>query len=277
MAWMDRRYDDDGPTFGREQRPVGTFWIIGVTVFVQILSWSIKPAVEPGSGSWGSISAESIRSFELWRPVTYIFLHGSVGHLFWNMLILFFLGSMLELHLGTVTFVRIYLIYGVLSGLSVLVDPTIPAAVSTVGASGAVMGLVAFLGSRFPRLPVRLFLLITIQAWVLAVVLVGMDLLSLVAYRGGDGTAHGVHLAGAACGFFHGFLWQRYLADWWEGRREYLGQKQRQQERRRDAEEQVEMDRILKKLKDEGGMHKLSEEEREFLLAQSQKLKDRSR
>ena len=84
-----------------------------------------------------------VESFALWQPFTYMFLHGGVGHVLWNMLALWMFGSELERTWGTRQFLRFYLICGVGAGLVVVVanymfgNPRIP----TVGASGAIYGL----------------------------------------------------------------------------------------------------------------------------------------
>jgi membrane associated rhomboid family serine protease len=84
-----------------------------------------------------------VASGEWYRLVTYGFLHANAGHLFMNMLGLWFLGAALELYVGPFRYAAIYLL-GLLGGGAVALLTT-PAGTDTVGASGAIFGLLAAL------------------------------------------------------------------------------------------------------------------------------------
>ena len=88
----------------------------------------------------------------LWQLVTYMFLHGSVGHVLFNMLALWMFGTELERVWGTRAFLRYYFVVGIAAAVStILVSSALPFAVrtfytTTIGASGAIYGLLLAYG-----------------------------------------------------------------------------------------------------------------------------------
>ncbi|GIX42151.1 MAG: hypothetical protein KatS3mg129_1884 [Leptospiraceae bacterium] len=89
----------------------------------------------------------------IWQPFTCLFLHGFQGlslHLFVNMIALWSLGSAIELSIGSIPFTWLYFISGLFGSLAVVIfqpDLTMP----TIGASGAIMGLLAALAIFYPN------------------------------------------------------------------------------------------------------------------------------
>ena len=273
MSWSDRNYSDGGGYYGASGGQRGTWWLIGLTFGLQVVIWVL------GGGTFGGGTDSVIRWFGLdleywwqpWRLVTYAFLHGSVRHFFFNMLLIYFIGRMLEEFFGTRHYLKLYLGFAAFAGLGFYLESAMVSRTQCIGASGAAMGLVALLGSRFPMLEIMLLGVIRMRCWAMAAILVGLDLLSAAADQGMTTTAHSVHLAGAFAGFFYGFLWPKLsvkLEDAQAERQVKVKHKQQERARQNDAE----MDRILQKVHDEG-MDKLSPKEREFLLAQSERLK----
>lgn len=108
------------------------------------------PAHAPGGdvvNTWLGYQSDLFIRGHLWKPFTYMFLHGGLSHLFWNMLLLFFFGPGLERALGSRQFVRFYLACGVVAVLANLLPDFLSAgsfyrSASVTGASGAVMGVV---------------------------------------------------------------------------------------------------------------------------------------
>ena len=143
-----------------------------------------------------------VTGLELWQPLTYFWLHSldDPGHLIWNLLTLWLFSGPIERHWGTTRFVRFYLVCGVASGLAVLGAGLLwgPETV-TVGASGAILGLVAAFGVLFPSLPVYLFGVFPIKGRTLAigfaVISTGVPLI----YRGAN-VSVAAHLGGLAVG-----------------------------------------------------------------------------
>lgn len=114
-------------------------------------------------GLW-SLKADKVYSnvygFHIWQPVTYMFMHGSFDHLFFNMFALWMFGSTLENYWGTRRFVFYYFVCGIGAGLLHLLVPGVHL---TVGASGAVYGLLLAFGMTFPN--DRIYILI----WLIAI------------------------------------------------------------------------------------------------------------
>lgn len=148
--------------------------------------------------------------FMPWQVVSYGFLHGSVGHLFFNMLGLWMFGSELERLWGG----RRYLEFYGASVLSAAAAQLLVAALAgsvhpTVGASGGLFGLLLAFGMTFPnRTIIPLFPPIPMKAKVFVAVYGGLEL--LLGFSGsGSGVAHFAHLGG----MLGGYLMLRY----WRG------------------------------------------------------------
>src|SRR5205807_7429701 len=82
-----------------------------------------------------------------WTVVTYMFLHAGMGHLFFNMLGLFFFGPRLELVIGGVRFLTLYFLSGIMGAALSLFTPT----AGIIGASGAVFGVFYGYAHFWPR------------------------------------------------------------------------------------------------------------------------------
>ncbi|MFM8180176.1 MAG: rhomboid family intramembrane serine protease [Candidatus Kapaibacterium sp.] len=179
--------------------------LIAVNVIVFVVDALILPGL---SFNGDSLSDMFQRTFALmpsgsemfypyWQLVTYQFLHGGLGHLFFNMLALWMFGSELEQLWGSSRFLIYYLLSGIGGGLLHLaIEPGAP----TVGASGAIMGVLVGFGITFPDRPVMMFpLFIPIPARIFVIIYALIDL-----YAGfsssSDGVAHFAHIGGAVAG-----------------------------------------------------------------------------
>jgi membrane associated rhomboid family serine protease len=142
-------------------------------------------------------------SFHVWQLVTYMFLHGGFWHLFLNMFALWMFGMELENMWGSRKFLTYYLVCGVSGGIANLVfSPMLGQAGPTVGASGAIYGVLVAFGLIFPDRNIYLYFLLPIKAKYFIAGFVGLSL-----YNGVMGTEQGVahfaHLGGAAAGFVY--------------------------------------------------------------------------
>ncbi|HEX7050796.1 MAG TPA: rhomboid family intramembrane serine protease [Longimicrobiales bacterium] len=208
-----------------------------------------------------------------WTLLTYMFLHGGLGHIFFNMIALFFFGPPVEARLGSRDFMLLYLLSG-LGGaiLSLLLMPMAP----VVGASGAIFGVMLGYARYWPTAQVYIMGVLPVPARVLVI---GLAALSLFSGFSGMGApiAHFAHLGGFAGGwlFLH---WRdrRGRHTRLEPRRnatlERIAGRARQEEARWRAIEldklhevnRAEVERVLRKL-DEFGAPSLSPDERAFL------------
>jgi len=144
-----------------------------------------------------------------WQVVTYAFLHGSVGHLFFNMLGLWMFGSELERLWGGKRYLQFYFASVLTAALTQLVVGFTGGFYPTLGASGGVFGLLLAFGMMFPnRIIMPLFPPIPMKAKTFVMVFGGLELLFGVTGTA-SGVAHFAHLGG----MLGGFLMMRY----WRG------------------------------------------------------------
>jgi membrane associated rhomboid family serine protease len=151
----------------------------------------------------------------LWGVFTYMFVHGGFGHLFFNMLALFFFGPPLEARWGGREFFLYYVICG-MGGvlLSFLLAPS-----GIVGASAAVYGIMLAFAMAWPDAPIYIWGIFPVQAkWLMT----GLFVLTLMSAfgGGGGGVAHMAHLGGIVTGFV-------YLKADWRPRGQLASLKQR--------------------------------------------------
>ena len=138
-----------------------------------------------------------------WQPITYLFLHGGFLHLFFNMLALWMFGMELENTWGSRKFLVYYLVCGVgAAAAHLLITPLLGEGGATVGASGAVFGVLIAFGMMFPDRPIYLYFLLPIRAKYFIAVYIGVELFYGVTGTT-DGVAHFAHLGGAAVGFVY--------------------------------------------------------------------------
>ena len=140
-------------------------------------------------------------NFMPWQVLTYAFLHGDFGHLFFNMLGLWMFGSELERLWGQKRFLH-FLIAGALAAAAVQLGFTylIGARTPTVGASGALFALLLGFGMLFPnRIIMPLFPPIPMKAKIFVAVFGALEL--VFGFIGGGGVAHFAHLGGMFGGF----------------------------------------------------------------------------
>ena len=129
-------------------------------------------------GQFGLLPEAVIGGLELWRPLTYMFVHdpGGFGHILFNMLALWMFGVDLERRWGTQAFARYYLVTGLGAGLSQLVISLLPFegtaglyTVSVVGASGAVYGVILAWALLFPHRQVLFMFVFPLPARIFAI------------------------------------------------------------------------------------------------------------
>ena len=144
--------------------------------------------------------------FRVWQPLTYMFMHGSFDHLFFNMFSLWMFGSALENFWGSKRFLFYYLVCGIGAGL---LNMLVPGAHVSVGASGAVYALLLAFGMMWPNNYIYLYFLVPIRTkWFI----IGMIVIELFEgiFRSTDGIAHFAHLGGMLIGFLIILYWKRH-------------------------------------------------------------------
>jgi membrane associated rhomboid family serine protease len=139
--------------------------------------------------------------FAIWQLVTYLFLHGGIWHLVFNMLTLWMFGTPLEQTWGTRQFLKYYFICGIGAGLC---DVALNAAIgnwrtSTIGASGAIYGLLLAFGVIFPNQTVLMGFLFPIKAKYMVMIYAAIELWMSLGVN--TGVSNIAHLGGMAVGF----------------------------------------------------------------------------
>lgn len=145
-----------------------------------------------------------IFSFAIWQPFTYLFLHSTAGfgHILMNMLTLWMFGTALESVWGTRRFLQYYFFCGVGAGLCVVVLNAMFGSMNTrtIGASGAIYGLLLAFGILFPRSIIYFFGLFPIEARWYVLIMGAIVFLSALGDSGGS-VSHFAHLGGMAFGY----------------------------------------------------------------------------
>lgn len=147
--------------------------------------------------------------FYPWQLVTYMFLHGGFFHLLLNMLALWMFGLELENVWGSKKFFNYYMLTGIGAGLcNLLIAPLFTSVGPTVGASGAVYGILVAFGYLFPDRSIYIYGLIPVKAKFLVIIYM---LIELFAVAGGtdSGIAHFAHLGGGIIGFIYLLIFNR--------------------------------------------------------------------
>ncbi|MBN2110892.1 MAG: rhomboid family intramembrane serine protease [Methanosarcinaceae archaeon] len=146
-----------------------------------------------------------------WTLITHMFLHVGFFHLFFNMLVLFFFGPELERRAGKSTFLKVYLVAGIVAALGYSLTSSPDAAV--VGASGAIMGLFAAITVIAPEIRVYVYF-IPMKIWHALILFVLIDFLYI---GSNDMVAHTAHLSGILVGLFMGYrIRQSNMNDQWQ-------------------------------------------------------------
>jgi membrane associated rhomboid family serine protease len=125
-----------------------------------------------------------------WTPVTYMFVHGSIWHILFNMIVLYFFGPRVEARLGSNRFVALYFIAGLTGALFSAFTPDVP----IIGASAAVFGVELAYARFWPREKVYIYGVLPIQVRWVVVLTVVMSLFGLGGFE--PGIAHLAHLGG---------------------------------------------------------------------------------
>jgi len=165
-----------------------------------------------------SLYAEAaVRSLYVWQIFTYLFLHGGVMHLLFNMLTLWMFGMQIEQDWGTRQFLKYYFLCGLAAGVCVLAANMLMGdwQTPTIGASGAIFGVLLAFGVLYPDQKVLVGFLFPLKAKYLVMIYAAIQLLvTLSASNSGVSTV--AHLGGMAFGWV--YLKSRWpklrLPDW---------------------------------------------------------------
>ncbi|MEZ5990556.1 MAG: rhomboid family intramembrane serine protease [Planctomycetota bacterium] len=273
-GWDDRGYGGGGFTLPRPTTAVKGLLIANAAVALVQLVWSMSTGddfARPLGTDLDRFLSNPLMG--LVSLVTYQFVHDAsgLGHLFVNMVVLYFFGIMVEQQLGTRRFLRLYLGCGVAGGLFWWMQGALTglADVPVVGASGATYGVLTYAAFMAPMARVILVLFV-VPLWVVAALFGSFAVYSWVrsfAFPTG-GVAHAAHVGGALAGA-GAWLLRARLARLAQALRD---RRSRRRFARRQAEEK-RLDDILARIKDVG-VGGLSASDKRFLERRSRDRKD---
>ena len=159
------------------------------------------------------------KKFFLWQLVTYIFLHGGISHILFNLLALWMFGGELESYWGSGKFLRYFLFCGIGAGLCTVVFSPYQF-LPVIGASGAIYGILLAFGWLFPNRLIYVYFLVPIPAKYFVIIFGLIELYASMQGTGG-GVAHLTHLGG----LIFGILYMAYPTIRQKVRREYYKRK----------------------------------------------------
>jgi membrane associated rhomboid family serine protease len=261
MGLYDRDYtqeqSDSQPGYAPQMRlgfpsltPV-VKWLLVINVSVFLINFIFSSREGTGmtflQAYFALIPTTPMLTLQLWRLITYQFLHWDFNHILFNMLGLFFLGPSLERQWGSKKFLTFYLSCGVAGGLFyvLLVTAGFLPPVPMAGASGAILGVLTACAILFPHFVVFI-VIFPVPIRVAAIILMGIAMVTVFS-KGVNAGGEACHFAGIAVGAIYVLSdsWRtalnlRFKASRWE--------KHIESERRL----RIEVDRILKKVHDHG-------------------------
>jgi membrane associated rhomboid family serine protease len=272
MGLYDRDYThadyESGRRYGQHVRmampkitPV-VKWLLIINVAVFVIMFLIDPLASFFFHWFSVYPATVLTSLQIWRPITYQFLHNGIWHIFGNMFILFFFGPILERLWGSKKFVTFYLICGAIGGL---LYPFLALVgwlkvAYLVGASGSILGMLAAGTILFPNMMVYVLGIIPVKLRILAIIFAAISIISLLRPdKVGNAGGEAAHLGGMVAGAVYVFS-----QSWRDKFR--LKQRSGSWEKKMAAQQnlQVEVDRILEKVHNEG-IQSLSVKEKRIL------------
>ena len=194
-----------GYTFGPGPISPAVKWIIIANVVMFVVTLIVQdPIVE----FFGLRPADVLQRGRIWQLATYMFLHGSPMHIIINMLGVWMFGVELERMWGTRFFIRYYAATGIGAGVIAVLISLLPLASTsiayhafTIGASGALFGLLFAFAWYFPHRPILLMLLVPVPAKVF--VMIYGAIAFLYTFQGGSNVSNAAHLGGLLVGYLY--------------------------------------------------------------------------
>jgi len=183
--------------------PTGVKWLLIVNTAVFILTGLLGSSFADDISLLALAPVAVVFHFAIWQLVTYLFLHGGVWHLVFNMLTLWMFGSPLERDWGTRRFLKYYFICGIGAGLcDVLLNAVLGHwNTRTIGASGAIYGLLLAFGVCYPDQTVLMNFLFPIKAKYMVMIYAAIELWMSIGVN--SGVSNIAHLGGMAVGYVY--------------------------------------------------------------------------
>jgi membrane associated rhomboid family serine protease len=178
--------------------------LIGVNVLV-FLAQSLSASI---TDTLGLVPFLVIGKLWIWQPATYMFLHGGVFHILFNMLALWMFGTELERIWGTRNFLKFYFVTGIGAGVLTVIFSLLPFSASeqlyrsnVIGASGAVYGLLLAYALYFPNRPIYMYFVFPIPAKIFVAIIGFIAFYASLSSAGG--VANATHLGGLLVAYLY--------------------------------------------------------------------------
>jgi membrane associated rhomboid family serine protease len=176
-------------------------WIIWANV-VAFVATVIRPDLVD---VLGVVPSDVLKRYWIWQPVTYMFMHAGPTHILFNMLGIWMFGVELERLWGTKFFLRYYAVTGIGAAVTTILVSLLPFDITartfttvTVGASGALFGILLAFALYYPERPILMALIFPIPAKYF-VIIIG----ALSYFSSPGGVAHAAHLGGLIFGYLY--------------------------------------------------------------------------
>ncbi len=178
--------------------------INGAVFFLMMLMQNISFDGVPAESiiiRWFALMPIGSGYFEVWQLITYQFLHGGFSHILFNMFALWMFGAEIENNWGSKKFLLFYLLCGIGGGLlHSFLSPLLNEGMApTIGASGAVYGIMIAFALMFPNRLIFLYFFIPIKAKYFIGFMIVTEF--LLVDSANTGVAHLAHLGGVIVGF----------------------------------------------------------------------------
>lgn len=292
---MDNQFRPQG--FSILPLVVKNLLIINVIFF--LATWAAESVWRIDLAQYLGLHYIGASDFRPYQFVTYMFMHGGFAHLFFNMFALWMFGNSIENVWGPKRFLLFYFVCGIGAGLtqelvqhiqladliqnyqyvrmgnrSIPVDEYLNM-LTTVGASGAVYGILLAFGMMWPNSRIYIYFAIPVKAKWFVIIYGLIELFS--GFSSVDNVAHFAHVGGMLFGLGLILYW-RYKAGIWNpkfnifNKKDYGGSRPKSDwdYNKERADDQKRTDEILEKIS-KGGYDSLTKEEKEFLFRQSKK------
>ena len=191
-------------SFGPGPMTPAVKWLI----IANVVMFVVRLAYDPITIYLGLVPELVVEHLWIWQPATYLFLHDGPLHILFNMLGIWMFGVELEGRWGTRQFLKYYAITGIGAGLTVMVVSVLPfnapwiAATydhATIGASGALYGLLVAFAFYYPDRPLLMFFLFPIPAKYFVMIVGAMAFLAAPNSR----VSESAHLGGLLIGYLY--------------------------------------------------------------------------
>jgi len=186
--------------------PPGVKWLLISNTIVFLFYYLGGQAVQQNaSAALGLVPAGVLKNFYVWQLFTYMFLHAGITHVLFNMLALWMFGSMLEQDWGTRRFLKYYFYCGIAAGVCVVAVNAMLGGINwyipTLGASGAIFGLLLAFGVMYPNQTVLMSFLFPIKAKYMVMIYGAIEL--LLTFGPNTGVSTVAHLGGMVFGYIY--------------------------------------------------------------------------